>query len=172
MFTLIAKNPVHLAAFTGEDHAQFLRGVHAAPHDDAPKLIYADRLDELGHSQHAHVIRHIVQNKAKVLPHQYTVAGLSTSSTPWPWSRPYNLTYYTPHRVRRPHQAQGTTGWVWRLSGYRPGLFSLPQIRRIFGDDKYRELLTRQGLHGTAVPESIAHDLELGYRIFGDRPNG
>jgi uncharacterized protein (TIGR02996 family) len=40
-----------------KDEAPFLRAIRAEPDDDAPRLIYADWLDEHGQSEHAEFIR-------------------------------------------------------------------------------------------------------------------
>jgi uncharacterized protein (TIGR02996 family) len=52
------RRPAKLMA-TPQDHEAMQRAILQSPNDDAPKLVYADMLEEGGH-EYAHVIRHSV----------------------------------------------------------------------------------------------------------------
>lgn len=154
-------NPLQLAAVPGVDHEAFRRAVHAAPHDDAPKLVYADYLDEQGHNHLANTIRAIVQNKAKVLPAQHHISSIVTVPRgTWKWQDAFAISIYRP--------TKGVNGaWYYRAHRYPVAKASLPQLRR-FGYTP--DNITMGGRHNHPVPDHIAHELELGHQVFGPTP--
>src|SRR5262245_19778622 len=51
------------------DLAAFLAAIHEAPNDDAPRLVFADWLDENGHPERAEFIRVQVEMKRERMEH-------------------------------------------------------------------------------------------------------